>query len=273
MEKRRSLKEVLVSDYTFNPASFKWIPKGGSILEYIGQTVAYIEYTKETDDTEWKTTGKAAYIQSIHDYEELTGTYEILFSVIGEDQEGIIRRERIIPEGFSYNQPDTDNWMHRFTPFSLHYEMIEREQFWNRLGILYNTIPGMTFDELKKFQAQEKVENKLGYFENIHAIINTDIDGGLGVGLIAFRVSEITEPKLLSKTWKMGLKDSKGNYIPLTFEKKDLQENSETGIIKGWTLNEELIGDMKIIKIADQSKAEVYNPMREETKEDPAQEG
>ena len=119
-----------------------------------------------------------------------------------------------------------------------------------------------------RFQAQEKVETKLGYFENIHAIINTDGEGGLGVGLIAFRISDITEPKLLSKTWKMGLKDSKGNYIPLTFEKNDLQENSETGIIKGWTLNEELIGDMKIIKIADQSKAEIYNPV-EETQEKP----
>ena len=263
MEKRRSLKEILVSDYSFNKASFKWIPKGGDILESIGQEVVYIEYTRENEEAQWEIKVKRAYIQSIHDFEPMTGTYEIIFTVIGDEtEENLLKKERIIPEGFSYNNPDIHNWMHRFVPYSLHFKLGEVEAHYARLKMLFETRQGMTMADIKKIQTEDP-EKKLGFFNNVQAIINTDIEGGLGIGIIAFRVHEISEPKLLSKTWRYGLRDADGNYFSIRIDKND--EN--TDVIKAWTVGEEVIGDLKIMDIADQTKADPYEAAVENVEE------
>ena len=254
MEKRRSLKEILVSDYSFNKASFKWIPKGGDILESIGQEVVYIDYTRENAEAQWQVKIKRAYIQSIHDFEPTTGTYEIIFTLIGEgDEENLLKRERIIPEGFSFNSPDVNNWMHRFVPYSLHFKLGEVETHFARMRMLFETRPGMTMADIKKIQTEDP-EKKLGFFNNVQAIINTDTENGLGIGIIAFRVHEISEPKLLSKTWRYGLKDSEGNYFSIRIDKTE--EGSD--VIKDWKIGEDVIGDLKVMDIADQTKAEPY---------------
>ena len=256
MEKKRSLKEILVSDYSFNRASMKWIPKGGQLMEYIGQEVVYIDYTRQSAEENWTIDIKRAFIQSIHDFEPLTGTYEIIFSLTGEeDNPEEFKRERIIPEGFSYNNPDECNWMHRFVPFSIHFKMGETEMLFARLKSLFDTKGGMTMAEIKKIQVEDP-QKKLGFFNNVRAVIDTDVEGGLGLGLLSFRITEITEPKLLSKTWRFGLYDSNRNYFPVKIDKVNEGET----VVKAWEIGGEVIGDLKIMDIADQSKAEPYIP-------------
>lgn len=252
-ERRRTLKEILVSDYSFNQASLKWIPAGGEILEHIGQEVVYLDYTRKSPEDSWVVKTSRAYIQSIHDFEPLTGTYEIIFSLIDEtgEAEDLLRRERIIPEGFSYNNPDLHNWMHRFVPYSLHFKLGEAESHYLRMVNLYSERPGMTMSEIKKLQTEDP-KKKLGFFNNIQALIDTDVEGGLGVGLISFRIYEISEPKLLSKTWRFGLRDKSNNYFPIRLDKSD-EENT---MIRNWTLGDTLIGDLKILDISDPTKAE-----------------
>ena len=255
---KKTLKEILVSDYAFNRASLKWIPGGSQIMDYIGQEVVFVDYTREGgEEGEWKTDIKRALIQSIHDYEPMTGTYEIIFSLIGEGENGedLLKRERIIPEGFSYNNPDESNWMHRFVPYSLHFKMGETETLYYRLKVLFETRNGMTFDEIKKLQVEDP-KKTFEFFNNVKVIIDTDVEGGLGVGIVSFRITEITEPKLLSKSWRFGVYDKDRNYFPI---KIDRAEEGDT-VIKGWTLGDEVIGDLKIMNIADQTKAAPYVP-------------
>lgn len=254
---KRTLKEILVSDYTFNRASLKWIPGGAQIVDYIGQEVVFVDYTRTDAESEWKIDIKRALIQSIHDFEPLTGTYEIIFTLIGAGEDGtdLIKRERIIPEGFSYNNPDECNWMHRFVPYSLHFKMGETEVMYLRLKNLFNTREGMTFADIKKLQVEDP-KKTLEFFNNVKVIIDTDVEGGLGVGIISFRITEITEPKLLSKSWRFGIYDKDRNYFPVKVDKAD-EGNT---VIKGWTLGDEVIGDLKIMNIADQTKAAPYVP-------------
>lgn len=265
MEKRRSLKEVLVSDYSFNKASLKWIPKGGEILESIGQEVVYLDYTRADSESPWEVKIKRAYVQSIHDYEPLTGTYEIIFSLVGEEPEDgdLLKRERIIPEGFSYNSPDLHNWMHRFVPYSLHFKLGEVETHYERLKSLFATRKGMTFKELKTIKAQEDHDKVFGFFRNIQVVINTDVEGGLGIGIIAFRLNNMSEPQLLSKKWSFGLWDSENNYFPVKLERSE----EESDVFKNWSVGGDIIGDMKIIDVADQTKAEPVIIPEEKTEE------
>ena len=254
---KRTLKEILVSDYSFNRASLKWIPGGSQLMEYIGQEVVFVDYKRADAESQWEIDIKRALIQTIHDFEPLTGTYEIIFSLIGEGENGedLLQRERVIPEGFSYNNPDESNWMHRFVPYSLHFKMGETEVMFMRLQKLFETRPGMTIAEIKHLQTEDP-KKTLEFFNNVRAVIDTNVEGGLGIGILTFRITEITEPKLLSKTWRFGIYDKERNYFPIKIERA----NEEETVIKGWTLGYEVIGDLKIMDIADQTKAAPYVP-------------
>ena len=254
---KRTLKEILVSDYAFNKASLKWIPGGSQLIEYIGQEVVFVDYTRAGAESDWKIDIKRALIQTIHDFEPMTGTYEIIFSLIGEGENGtdLLQRERVIPEGFSYNNPDESNWMHRFVPYSLHFKMGETEIMYMRMQKLFETRAGMTMGEIKKLQTEDP-KKKLEFFNNVRAIVDTNVEGGLGIGTLTFRITEITEPKLLSKTWRFGIYDKERNYFPIKIDRA----NEEETVIKGWTLGDEVIGDLKIMDIADQTKAAPYVP-------------
>ena len=51
---KRTLKEILVSDYSFNKASLKWIPGGSQLMEYIGQEVVFVDYKRADAESQWE---------------------------------------------------------------------------------------------------------------------------------------------------------------------------------------------------------------------------
>ena len=53
---------------------------------------------------------------------------------------------------------------------------------------------------------------------------------------------------MLSKAWSFGIKDKDGNYFPIKFENN---QNSD-GVVKNFSVNGVIIGDLKIMDIEDE---------------------
>jgi hypothetical protein len=242
---KKSKVEILES-YALGKATTKWIPEGGDILKRIGTEMILVKFSKETG--EWKTENVRVFILGISGYDAMTGTYEIKYRELGgDDKEDKVETERIIPEGFSFNQPEKDLWMHRFMPYSLHMALTEEEIYYTRLREIFNSRPGLGIDEIRTL-AQGNQSESLGYHNYIAAVIDSDIQGGLGQGMISFRIYGLGKIQLVSGGWSLGVMDKDSNYFQVRLETD--QEKGGT-VCKGFTIDGKLIGDLKILDIED----------------------
>lgn len=208
MEKSNIIK-LFKEEYSLSLNSKKWISKGGEILNYIGQNVLLVDFRKESEDSGWTTTQELVSVIGISGYDEMTGTYLIAYN-----KEGVSEAvtERIGPEGFSFNIPERDLWMHRFLPFSLHIQMTERELTYKRYGELFRTKPSMSLNEIRAY-CRGKQKETVGYKNYIALITDTDVEGGLGVGITQFRIKQFTMPVGNQSVTTVGIKDQKDNLI------------------------------------------------------------
>ena len=240
MEKELKKK---IESWSLGKNNYKMIPAGGEILKSIGSEMLFIEFSRDTEGN-WTTKDpQPIFIQGIGGYNPLTGTYEIKYS--GKDK--IVKTETITPEGFSFNDPDKEGWMHRFVTYSLHFKMMEEELYYNRLRTKYdkseNVLPIDSIIVLQK----GKQEESLKYHNYIAAVIDTDVEGGLRQGILSFRIGGITKIDKRSKSWSFGLRDTSGYYMAVP----KYQEIKGTWICKNFSISGVILGDLKIIDIED----------------------
>ena len=162
--------EILKKNYGFNKASYKYIPAGGEIFKYIGQLVIYID-RKRKESGEWEADVKKAIIESIDDYDPMTMTYNCHYKVAGDDE---VKELRIIPEGYSFGNPEETGVMQNFLPYSTHCHLVEDELFYGRLKELYDTKDTMSIEDLSTISKSKDKESILKYSHNIGCIIKLD---------------------------------------------------------------------------------------------------
>lgn len=237
------LEEKIIT-WSDGKRNVKFIPQGGEILKYIGSEMLKINF-KKNDAGEWNTeTPIPVFIISIGDFEPLTGTYKVIYKGKDADEEEL----RITPEGFSWNVPEEDGWMVRFVSYSSHFKMMEEELFYRNLKTLYTSEKNILGpQELSQFSAGKERKKRLGSLNYISVVIDTDTTEGIGEGILAFRVSEITRVDKRGKKWEIGLRDQEGDYIGV----QKFIEDSETHqwYCPSFTLDGKVLGDLKILDI------------------------
>lgn len=238
------LKEKIES-WSLGKTNGKLIPRGGEILKSIGSEMLLVKFKKENDN--WSADNPLPiFVQSIGEYNPLTGTYEITYTT--KDKE--TSTERITPEGFSFNDPETEGWMHRFITYSLHFKLMEEELYYARLREKFDRSENILPIESIMVLQGGKQKESLGYHNYIAAIIDTNVEGGLGEGILSFRISEITKINKRSKSWSFGLRDSEGYFIQVP----KYQEVDGTWIAKRISIDGVVLGDLKIVDIEDPKK-------------------
>ena len=237
----RETKEKLIQ-WSLGKNNQKWIPQGGEILKYIGSEMLFVDFEKKDVWTAKEPTPVA--IQRIGDYDPMTGTYSMTWT----DKDKKEHTERITPEGFSFNDPDKEGWMHRFVSYSLHFKMMEEELYYGRLRKIYDKNQGVLGIEPIEVLVKGKQEESLKYHNYIAAVIDTETENGIHEGILEFRIHGITKLQKRSKSWCFGIKDQDGYLIMIP----KYQETPEGWIAKDITLDGKIIGDLKIIDIEDE---------------------
>ena len=95
--KKRTLKQVLLEDCNFDRSSLKFVPKGGEMLKYVGCDVFHVRLTRENQESPWAVEQKMVRIESISDWEPLSGTYKVIYTDFVDTFE-----MRMIPEGIKF---------------------------------------------------------------------------------------------------------------------------------------------------------------------------
>lgn len=230
-----------LESWSLGKDNHKLIPAGGEILKSVGSEVLLIEFTRGEDGV-WKTSEpKPIFILGIGEYDALTGTYQIRWKDRGGE-----KMERIIPEGFSFNRPEEDGWMKRFITYSLHFKAMEEELYWGRLRMKYDRGEGVL--PIEAIQVLKGNKESLGYHNYIAAVIDTDVPGGLGKGILSFRISEIGRLQKRARSWEFGIRDWDGYYMTV---QKYQEEEPGKWICRGFKIDGEVLGDLKIIDIQD----------------------
>ncbi len=228
--KKRTLKQVLLEDCNFDRSSLKFVPKGGEMLKYVGCDVFHVKLTRENQESPWAVEQKMVRIESISDWEPLSGTYKVIYTDFVDTFE-----MRMIPEGFKFENSEETNNVERFVPLTIHFMLQDLDIFYKRLENLFNTKPCLSIEALKKIQ-ESKQEEQLGYFHNVGFILNNPERG-----ICYFRIYKMTPIVKLGKEWKFSVQDEDGNIFPLKIKEG---EN-----VNQFYLNGESLGEFKILDI------------------------
>ncbi len=188
--------EALKKRYGFDKGSYKYIPAGGEILKYIKQPMVFVDFKKD-ENGDWQSNFESAFVLKIDDFDPMTMTYNCKYKL----SDGIEREIRIIPEGFSWGDPEETGEMKRFVPMSLHYQLQEDELFFKRLEDLWNNRATIDIDSLKTLSESKEQEKTLKYTHQIGALIKTKDDGKF----------------MWVRVWKIGLTHKNGEYYNLSF--------------------------------------------------------
>lgn len=239
-----------LEEWSLGKDNYKYIAPGAEILKSVGCEMLFIEFNKE--DGEWKAKNPLpVFIQRIGNFNPLTGTYEITYH--SKENETPVT-ETITPEGFSFNDPENEGWMHRFITYSLHFKIMEEELYYQRLRTNFDTSENvLNLDSITVLQGGKQKES-LGYRNYIAAVIDTNVEGGLGVGILSFRINGITKLIKRNNSWGFGIRDEKGYLVNVP----KFQQIDGVWMCKGLTLDGVKLGDLKIMDI--QNKKESENP-------------
>lgn len=222
----------------------KFVPQGGEILKYVGSELLKVRFDRDSEGN-WVTTNpEPVFVVAIGDFDPLTGTYKMTWKEKESKEEDL----RITPEGFSWNNPETDGWMIRFVSYSNHFRMMEEELFYQNLSSLFRSGRGnLGPNELSQFSTGKERKKRLGFLNYIAAVINTDVQGGLGEGILSFRISEITRVDKRGNKWELGMRDQSGDLIWVGKFIEDPETHQWYS--PSFTINDTLLGDLKIIDI------------------------
>lgn len=232
-------KEKLIEKYGYNTGGSKWIPSGSEILQLIGTTAIFVEYNKNKETGQFVSSFKQALIRSINDYDLITSTYEITYSL--EDKPNEILKERIIPEGFSLDIAGggIQSYMNRFIPYSLHCKCIEEGFLYDRLKDLYDKRDTLPLDALKNISVSKEQEKLLTYNNNLWVVIKVEDTGQI----LGYRIHSFTAKKDTKTRWRIFAYDNEGKNISVSFEPNEPEYKLSIG--------KESIGTLKIIDLAE----------------------
>lgn len=245
--KKENKKEItgaalLDRRYGFDKADYKWIPAGAEILHYIGSSVVFVEFIKEASGA-WVDNIKEADILSISDYDPMTVTYLLKYRIKGEDTESSFREMRIIPEGFSWGNPDETGVMHRFIPYSLHCKLAETEMLYARVSKLYTARPSLPIEALGTISGSAETKKTLEYSCNIVAALSIDPkQDGLGK-VVFFRVHNLSLRHLHKDIYLLSITDGDGNIYT--------QEIQGTAEEHNFLVSGKYAGKLKLIDLQD----------------------
>lgn len=237
------MKKEKLEKWSLGKNNGKLIPEGGEILKSIGSELLLIDFHR-TEGTWTTDPPKPVTVRSIRDYQPMSGTYLIEW----EDKDGVIKAERITPEGFSFNNPEEDGWMRRFQTYSLHFKTMEEELYYGRLKKKFERSENVLPIEVLMTLAKGKQKETLGYHNYIAAVIDTDVEGGIGQGILSFRIAGITKIDRRAKSWTFGLRDWDGNYVNVA---KYAEDPEKGWICKNFSVDGTVLGDLKVIDIED----------------------
>lgn len=228
--------------YGFNSGSLKWVPKGGDLLECIGQRVIRVSFLKDDKDN-YTSKEDQVLVKSIWGYNQKTMTYQISYTLPDSEEPEKVYTEEIIPEGFSTSIVEQSlggepKDMHRFIPGHLHLRVIQEDLFFNRLFQLYTLRETMTEEELYAID-RDKDQNKiLNYCKNIYAICLVDEQ------VCGFRISKLKIRRNDGGSKRLTIYDSSNDSVSVVIEKDS----------KEYTIPD--IGTMKIIDICGDEEKE-----------------
>lgn len=182
-------KEDAIKEYGFSTASMKWIPKGGDLLKYVGQDVVFVDFRKLEDDT-WTSECKPGHIVAIKDFNPVSMTYKIEYTIGGDPT---IHFETIIPEGFSFDIAGggIQKKMCRFIPDSLHMACIEEEQFYQKLGELWDKKDSLSTASLQTLSSSKEKHKTLNYCKHVAVVGKTDEGQTLYFKLVGFKLKSV----------------------------------------------------------------------------------
>ena len=225
--------------YGYDPGSVKFVPKGGDILEYIGNDVIYVSFTKDSSGN-WSSDYKNAKILSISDYEPVSMSYKIKYWVEGLGQNEW-KEERIIPEAFSLDflGAGVQQNMNRFVPRSIHCKLVETEIFYSRLFELFTKRDTMPISGIKSITGSKEQAKTLQYCCNIGAVIKAKDTGKI----LYFRIGSMKLRNKKKDVYVLIISDLNNNKYTLEIGEHDKSYNLK--------VNGEEIGELKIIDLLD----------------------
>lgn len=232
---KKTKKEELKELYGYSTSSLKWVPEGGEILRYIGQDVVFVDFKRTGSD--WSSTYEPAKIINISDFDPITMTYKIDYSL---ESDGQSHSERIIPEGFSFDIAGggLQDRMNRFIPQSLHLKCIEEDLFWKRLTELYTKRDTLAISSISNISSSKEQDKTLKYACNIGAVTKTPSGD-----ILYFRVHGLKLRHLKDSTCELSIVDSEKRAYTI----KGILESSKSWT---WTVDGEVIGQLKLIDLA-----------------------
>lgn len=234
----KTREQVLIDRYGFNHASYKWILPGAVILEYVGQPVMCLEFAKD-EEGKWNVTNKKSVIEDICEFNPLTMTYKCYYRVEDKDD---VQTIDLIPEGFSFGNPEETGKMIRFIPYSLHCQMTERELFLDRVKTLMNTRSTLSIDSLKALQESKEQDKTLKYCCNFGMAVELT-DGNI----LWIRIHKVNIFHKFGNTYSLRLTNDNDTWNVLV--KSDESEyNFEDGL-----------GKFKLIDLRSDDKTEENN--------------
>lgn len=200
--KKPNLKER----YGFDKTSTQWLLPGGDILKYIGLSVLCLNF-KKTESGTWEHTQENVTIEAISGYDPLTSTYSITWT----DKEGATYTSRIIPEGWSFGDPEVTGEMKRFIPLSLHCSLVETEEYWSRVKGLSEKRP-LGIDQVQQLSDTKSDQSQtLGNVLNIVAVMQNPLEPAEDI--LCFRVHRLKLSHLHKDKYTMTLTDKTGGSV------------------------------------------------------------
>jgi len=207
----KSRSEILKDRYGFNKAGYKYIPRGSEILKSIGQTVILVEHTRD-DQGKWDAKFKTVILVSISDFDPVTGTYLTKYREKSEDGNTDEDKEfRMIPEGYSFGNPEETGEMKRFLPYSLHCQLVEDEIFYSRLAQLYKERDTLTTEQLYGLATSKDKNSTLKYFRHLAVVIKLGDDDPSTQNILYFRLHGLGLKHRNGKNYALSVEDGQDN--------------------------------------------------------------
>lgn len=208
----------------YDPASPKWISRGGELMKYLGMEVMRLDF-KKNDKGEWENSvGKSLLLQA-NKYDPNTETLELVWKDVDyskPESEWEIKKTEIVPPGFSFGNPEEKGEMTRFIPYSLHMEKIETEAFYAKLGYLFrlegDLDRSLVLPELMTLASSRDRVNSLCHIHYIAVVIKpVDTED-----VYIYRLGDIGIRHQFKSAWKITAKDDYGkNEITLYIEEPE----------------------------------------------------
>ena len=223
-------KEEFKKLYGFNTGDIKWVPKGGELLECIGQRVIRVHFDKD-EEGNFKSTEDQALIKSIWGYDDKKMTYQITYTLPDSEEPIKEYTEEIIPEGFGTGiiAQEEGKEMNRFIPGHIHLRVVKEDLFYSYLAKLFKDRSTLSKDELYEIDRYREQSRFLKYSKNIRLV--GEVDGEI----CSFRIGGLKIRKNDKDTSRLTIYNAEDEKksLSIVLKEEDTEYNiPELGVFK-----------------------------------------